>query len=101
MTPVCRHGMDEALPAHRLASAVRLGALVLTAVAVALLSTCGAPPNVPRRHVVEITAFAFQPDTVRASLGDTIVWVNRDAVPHTATAREGAWDSGSLNTGGR
>lgn len=36
--------------------------------------------------------FAFEPDTVHAAAGDTVVWINRDMVPHTATSS--AWDSG-------
>ena len=29
-----------------------------------------------------------------------MVWVNHGAVPHTATAADGAWDSGTLAAGG-
>ena len=47
-----------------------------------------------RTHVVEMRAFAFQPDTVRAAVGDTVVWINRDVVPHTATSSD--WDSGEM-----
>ena len=32
--------------------------------------------------------------------GDTVVWVNGDLVPHTATATDGTWDSGSIAPGG-
>ena len=34
----------------------------------------------------------FIPAQVTAHVGDTIEWVNGDFVPHTATARDGAWD---------
>lgn len=35
-----------------------------------------------------------------ASLGDTITWINKDVMPHTATSDEGAWDSGDIDAGG-
>lgn len=58
----------------------------------------GAQP-VSRRHVVEIRAFEYHPETLTAAAGDTVVWVNRDAVPHTATSDEGVWDSGPIAAG--
>lgn len=51
----------------------------------------------PRRHVVEIRDFGFHPKHLVAQAGDTVVWINRDLVPHTATASDGQWDSGELN----
>jgi len=40
--------------------------------------------------------FSFVPARVEAVVGDTIVWVNRDPVPHTATDTAAVWDSGSV-----
>lgn|SRR5690606_11594106 len=68
-------------------------ALALSAAA-ALLVGCGGG----ERHVVEMRNFAFEPAVLEASVGDTVEFVNRDIVPHTATA-EGAWDSGSIAAG--
>jgi plastocyanin len=43
---------------------------------------------------------AFHPAELEVRRGDTVVWVNRDIVAHTATAaREPAWDTGSLASG--
>lgn len=53
----------------------------------------------PRTHTVEMGGFAFEPERIAVAPGDTIVWVNRDAVPHTVTAA-GRWDSGSIPAGG-
>lgn len=53
----------------------------------------------PQRHVVEIRDFSFHPKHTVASLGDTIVWINRDVVPHTATANDRTWSSGELQEG--
>jgi amicyanin len=48
---------------------------------------------------VSVAGFAFNPDTVEVSPGQTVRWVNNDAAPHTTTSREGRWDSGTLQTG--
>jgi YVTN family beta-propeller protein len=45
-----------------------------------------------------ISGFAFAPIlTVKA--GQTIIWTNNDAVPHTVTSDAGLWDSGDINPG--
>ncbi|HSE96476.1 MAG TPA: cupredoxin family copper-binding protein, partial [Methylomirabilota bacterium] len=48
------------------------------------------------RHRVEIRRVAFTPAHLVVAPGDTVVWVNRDLVPHTLTAEDGSWDSGML-----
>jgi amicyanin len=48
---------------------------------------------------VSIAGFAFNPNTVEVSPGQTVGWVNNDAAPHTTTSRDGRWDSGALRTG--
>jgi plastocyanin len=40
---------------------------------------------------VTIDNLVFSPAQLKAKAGDTITWVNRDIVAHTATAR-GKWD---------
>ncbi len=73
--------------------AIALAALVSAAL---LWGLGAAPEGAPRRHVVEISGFAFAPRTLEVGVGDTVVWLNRDFVPHTATATDGAWDSGEI-----
>lgn len=59
-----------------------------------------APPPPPGRHVVEIRGMAFHPAVLTVSRGDTVVWINRDIVPHTATAAgRPTWDTGQLQRG--
>lgn len=70
------------------------GAATLT-----LAAACGGGDEPPRRHVIEISAFRYQPQTVEARAGDTIVWINRDVLPHTATDRASGWDTGSMAAG--
>jgi plastocyanin len=65
----------------------------------ALLAGCKASVRpAPRRIAVEISGMAFHPAQVDAAAGDTIVWVNHDMVPHTATAA-GSFDTGSIAAG--
>lgn len=51
---------------------------------------------------VDIVDFAFSPSAVTVDAGDTVVWTNTGAAPHTATSDAGqadSWDSGTLGTG--
>ncbi|HEX2173838.1 MAG TPA: cupredoxin domain-containing protein, partial [Dehalococcoidia bacterium] len=48
---------------------------------------------------VEIKDYAFNPPTLTVPAGSTVTWTNVDAVPHTATAQDGSFDSGNLNPG--
>ena len=41
---------------------------------------------------VTIDKLVFAPTDVNAKVGDTIEWINKDALVHTATARNGDWD---------
>ncbi len=71
-------------------AAVRTGAI-----AVALAGCAGAAAK-PARHEIQIRAFVYQPASEPVRPGDTLVFVNHDAVPHTATADDGAWDTGAI-----
>ena len=54
----------------------------------------------PTRHVVEIQGMTFRPEVLELNRGDTVAWVNRDIVPHTATATgTPAWSTGTLLQG--
>jgi plastocyanin len=48
---------------------------------------------------VSIVDFAFDPPTVEVPVGATVTWTNSGAAPHTATASDGAFDSGELAPG--
>jgi plastocyanin len=47
----------------------------------------------PRTHTVTIEGMRFRPEMLTVERGDTIVWVNKDLVPHTATSKTGNFDS--------
>ena len=75
----------------------------LTAIGVLALAAAvpsGPTDFIPRRHVVEIRGMAFHPGVLEVRRGDTVVWVNRDIVPHTATStRKSGWNTGPLLQG--
>jgi plastocyanin len=48
---------------------------------------------------VTIENFAFDPGTLTIEVGDTVTWTNNDSAPHTATADDDTFDSGSLAQG--
>ena len=50
--------------------------------------------------IVVIDAMTYGPETLTVPAGTTIHWVNRDAMAHTVTGKDGAWDSGMLQPGG-
>jgi plastocyanin len=78
--------------------AIISAALMLTT-ALGAAVACGTR-RVPRAHQVEIRNFAFRPETLAVAVGDTVVWTYADFVPHTATARDSAWDSRAVDGGG-
>ena len=56
----------------------------------------GSAGSKPRVHNVSIRSFQYLPADLMVAAGDTVVWTNEDIVPHTATADDKAFDSGSL-----
>jgi plastocyanin len=55
----------------------------------------------PATRTLQIIDFAFRPATLDARAGDTVVFANDGRAPHTATARGGAFDTGTIAAGGR
>lgn len=48
---------------------------------------------------VRIESFAFDPPEIEILVGSSVAWINGDLAPHTATAVNGAWDSGLIEQG--
>jgi plastocyanin len=74
---------------------LRLAALSLVAL-VLFAPTAGAQGET---MTVSIKNSAFDPANATVAPGTTVTWVNNDQVPHTATANDGAFDSGTLQPG--
>jgi len=47
-------------------------------------------------HIVEIAGHSFSPANLVIKAGETVEFINRDGAPHTATADNGAFDTGRL-----
>ena len=52
-----------------------------------------------RSEKVEIEDFAYYPDPVTIEEGGKVIWQNEDSAPHTATAEDGSFDTGTLEEG--
>jgi plastocyanin len=48
---------------------------------------------------VSIVDFAFQPASIEVATGGTVTWTNTGQAPHTVTADDGSFDSGTLSPG--
>ena len=77
----------------------------LVAAAIALAAATGVDAGQkekpkPVTHRVTIDATSFKPASLTIRAGDSVVWMNRDIIPHTATQPGGkGFDSGTLKSG--
>ncbi len=70
--------------------------LGLSALAAAPLVAASAKQALAATHQVEIAGFAFNPEALSVAVGDTVVFTNRDGAPHTATALDSQFDTGTI-----
>ena len=73
-------------------------ALALTALLAGAVLAAGKAPA-GKTVTVTIDAASFAPKYVAVSPGDTVVWVNKDLLTHTATAKNGSFDSKEIAAG--
>jgi plastocyanin len=52
-----------------------------------------------RSAKVEIVEYTYGPDPVTVQAGGKVIWLNQDTAPHTATADDGSFDTGTLERG--
>jgi plastocyanin len=72
--------------------------VALLALAVWVGSLARSDAAKPKTHTVAMEAMRFQPETITVAPGDTIIWINKDLVPHTATSEAGRFDSKDIQT---
>jgi plastocyanin len=82
-------------------SDVRLGPLPPLVAAALLCSAvvAAAPTHRGATHTITIENMAYSPASLVVHRGDRIVWVNKDLFPHTSSATNGSFDSGSIDAG--
>ncbi len=71
----------------------------LSGVAFLLAATAATNAFAGETHQVIIEQFEFVPATLTVKAGDTVEFINRDIVPHTATEAEFEWDTEELAKG--
>lgn len=76
----------------------RWAAVLALASAAALTSLPAGADTKPVTHTIVMHATAYAPLALTVKRGDTVVWVNKDPFPHTATAK-GVFDSRSIAAG--
>lgn len=75
----------------------RLAALLMALTTMLLLAVAG--PTLGASGAVTIQDFKFGPDRITVSVGDSITWTNEDSVGHTATARDGSFNTRLIQSG--
>ncbi len=71
-------------------------AAILALAATVIVCVIGLPADErpkPKTHTITMENMRFEPDRLTVARGDTIVWVNKDLVPHTAISTAGGFDS--------
>jgi plastocyanin len=53
----------------------------------------------PATHTIAIESLEYLPKTITVHVGDSLVWINKDPFPHTATSKAGKFDSRSIEAG--
>ena len=72
----------------------------IAALSLLVLGACaGEAVREPKTHTVVIEGTAFAPASLTVASGDSVVWVNKDPFPHTATSKAGGFDSQSIAAG--
>jgi plastocyanin len=84
--------MKNTLSQRALAAfAAALGVVIL-----GMTTSAAAGVDKPASHTVTIQGTRFKTADLTVAAGDSIVWVNKDPYPHTATSATGDFDSGAI-----
>jgi plastocyanin len=55
-------------------------------------------PALAATHTIIMEGVVFVPATLTIKQGDTVIWINKDPFPHTATAQDKSFDSSEIAT---
>jgi plastocyanin len=85
-----------AAPLRRLASGVAVLGLLMSGPVRKGGPAVATDARQPKAHTVTIEGMSFQPERLTVTAGDSVVWLNKDPFPHTATSTAAAFDSGHI-----
>ena len=83
----------------RRTAAVGAALCLLGLCAVAFRLDAEAAARKPVTHTVTVDAVRFSPAELTVKVGDSIVWINKDIVAHTATTLKPGFDSETIKPG--
>ena len=72
--------------------------MMLSIAALALLHPVQAHSEDNKPTEVKIDNFTFGPESLTVPVNSTVTWVNKDDIPHTVVAKDGAFKSKALDT---
>ncbi len=64
--------------------------------ALCVLLCFGQAHGAGKSHTVHIEGMKFVPERLEVAPGDTVVWTNKDFLPHTVTSKKAGIESGEL-----
>ena len=73
--------------------------LYLAILSIVALLICAPAVSAQDDMTVSIQDFSFNPGQITVAPGTTVTWTNEGPSPHTTTADDGSWDSGTLQQG--
>ena len=77
----------------------RFAAALALYLCVGMEAAAAEAPTKSTGHTIVIDSVRFEPQALTVKIGDTVTWVNKDPFPHTATSREGGFDSKEIAPG--
>ena len=100
--------MDFGLRTRKFLVGVFLVLLTLSLLSIVSCQAPTTPPTpptppattAPSSAEVEISGFAFKPDTVTVAAGGTVTWTNRDSASHNIVSDSGLFKSDSFGLNG-
>lgn len=66
-----------------------------------VIYSCASAQVDPKTYTVEIKDMKFVPESITVNKGDTIIWINKDIVPHDVTEeKQKVWTSSVIPADG-
>jgi len=92
------NGRKQLLEITALAALLGITGWAGAGVARGAVSVPSAPQEKPTGAQVKIDNFSFEPREITVAPGTTVVWTNRDDVPHTVTSNDDKFGSKAMDT---